>query len=773
MATGANQKIKELYEFGPFRVDPDKQTLLRDGERVALTPKSLQLLLVLLRRHNQIVTKDELMKAVWPDTFVEETNLTRNVFALRKALGETEQNRYIITVPGQGYRFAEDVCVVSEPELTIVAASHSKLQVQIREARPWARMCFAAVILLAIASGAARFFMHRSTVLTEKDTVVLADFANSTGDPVFDGTLRQGMAVQLEQSPFLSLISDQRIQQTLRLMGQQPDARLTPEIAHDLCQRTQSAAVISASIAKLGSQYVLGLKAVSCRTGDALAEEQETADGKETILRALDNAAIKLRQRLGESLSSIKKFDTPLQQATTPSLEALQAYTLGRKMVGGRGEYFAALPFFQQAIRIDPNFAMAYAAMGSAYVGLGESMLGAEDIRKAYELHAPLSQPESLYIESTYYHYVTGNLEKARQVYELWGQTFPEYPTVHLRLWVLYAQVGQLDKALAEIREAIRLDPSRAIDYAHLVASYMYLDQLEEARTTAQQALAKQLDSPILRIFLYRLAFLENDAAGMAIQAQWAAGKPGVEDELLEQEADTAAYIGQLRKSRDFSHQAMTSAIQAQKREKSTVYNARGAVREALLGNMKQARLRIRSAPSQSAPRDAEYAAALALALAGDTVRAQLLADDLAKRFAEDTIVRFNYLPSIYAQIALSHRQTSRAIELLQAAIPYELGAITVPLYLCPIYLRGSAYLDAHQGGAAVAEFQKIVDHRGIAKNHLVGALAQLQLGRAYAMIEDKAKSKSAYQDFLNLWKNADSDVPILKQAKTEYAKLQ
>ena len=511
---------------------------------------------------------------------------------------------------------------------------------------------------------------------------------------------------------------------------------------------------------------------MSCHTGDSLAEEQERTTGKEQVLAAVDKAAVKLREKLGESLNSLQKFDTPLEQATTPSLEALQAYSLGRKTLG-KGEFGAAVPLFQRAIRLDPNFALAYAALGSDYAGLGETAAAAENIRKAYDLRARVSEPEKFYIESTYYHYVTGDLGKARQIYELSAQTYPRFSGSPFRLWLLYAEVGQLDKALEQLREAIRLDPTRALYYAHLVGTYMYLNQLAEAHATAQQALAKQLDSPILRIFLYRLAFLENDAAGMARQVQWAASKPGVEDEVWEQEADTAAYIGQLRKSREFSSQAVASAIQAEKKEKSTVYDARGAVREALLGNVKEARLRTRSALSRSAPRDALYAGALALALAGDTVRAEVLADDLAKRFPGDTIVCFNYLPSIYAQIALKHRQASRAIELLQATIPYELGAITVPLYLCPVYLRGSAYLDAHQGGAAVTEFQKIVDHRGIVKNHLVGALAQLQLGRAYAMSGDKVKSRSAYQDFLNLWKDADSDVPILKQAKAEYAKLQ
>ena len=348
----------------------------------------------------------------------------------------------------------------------------------------------AAISLVAAVVGL--FWLHRSPrpVLTDRDTVVLADIANSTGDPVFDGTLRQGLAVELEQSPFLSLIPDQRIQRTLRLMGQPHDARITPQIALDLCQRTQSAAYLSGSIASLGNQYVLGLKAVSCRTGDVLADEQETTLGKENVLGALDKAAGKLRGKLGESLSTVQKFDTPLEQATTPSLEALQAYTLGRKTQVGRDEFAAAVPFYQHAIRFDPNFAIAYAALGSSYWNIGETSLGEENAKKAYELRAAVSEPERFYIESTYYHYVTGDLEKARQVYDISAQTYPRYSGTPLRLWQLDSELGQYENALNEIREAIRLDPSRAVNFTDLVINLIKLNRFQEAGTTAQQAIA-------------------------------------------------------------------------------------------------------------------------------------------------------------------------------------------------------------------------------------------------------------------------------------------
>ena len=398
-------------------------------------------------------------------------------------------------------------------------------------------------------------------------------------------------------------------------------------------------------------------------------------------------------------------------------------------------------------------------------------------MRKAYDLRARVSEPEKFYIESTYYHYVTGDLEKARQAYELSAQTYPRYAGTPLRLWVLYTNIGQYDNALTQIREAIRLDPSRAVNHSDLVLSYIDLNHFQEARSIAQQVQAKHLDSTFLRFNLYRLFFLVNDASGMAEQVEWASGKTGTEDVLLALEADSAAYFGGLTKSRGLSRRATASAIQAKKKNVAAAYQVRAALREALSGNMTEARLLVSSALGRSVPKDAQFGAALVLALAGDPSRAQLLADDLAKRFPDDTIVHFNYLPVIHAQLALSRRQVSKAIEVLQVAAPYELAAPgNVALWspsLYPIYLRGNAYLAAHQGSAAAVEFQKIIDHRGIVANQPIGALAHLQLGRAYALSGDKNKARSAYQDFLTLWKDADPDIPILKQAKAEYAKLQ
>jgi eukaryotic-like serine/threonine-protein kinase len=638
----------------------------------------------------------------------------------------------------------------------------------------WAGLAAATVVLAGIAVGGWLYFTHKAHALSATDTIVLADFTNTTGDVAFDGTLRQGLAVQLEQSPFLSLISDQRIQQTLRLMGQPPDAKLTPEIARDLCQRAGSAAVLDGSIASLGSQYVLGVKAVNCRTGDALAEEQERATGKEQVLSALDRAAANLRRKLGESLSTVQKLDTPLGEATTPSLEALQAFSLGWETVR-KGDWAAAVPFFQRAIRLDPNFAMAYASLGVGYVNLGEASLAAENTRKAYELRERVSEREKFYIESHYYHFVAGDLEKARRVYALWVQTYPRDDGPVNNLAGIYQALGQYDKGLADFRELLRRDPEDALMYANVVSSYLYLNRLKEARVAVEEARAKKLDSPALHFLAYAIAFLQNDAAGMEQQTEWATGKPGIEDVLLANEAATAAYSGRLRNAGELSRRAVVSAERAEEKETAAGYQAEASLREALFGNGVAAHERAKAALGLSTGRDVQYGAALALAFARDAARAQALADDLAKRFPEDTLVQFNYLPTIRAQVALNRNDASGAIAALQAASPYELGttgSIFNFLGQYPVYVRGDAYLAAHQGSEAVAEFQKILDHRGIVVNSPIGALAHLGLAQSNALQGDTAKARAAYQNFFTLWKDADTDIPILQQAKAEYAKL-
>jgi serine/threonine protein kinase len=632
----------------------------------------------------------------------------------------------------------------------------------------WAAAAGATIVVVALAVGGWLFFTRKAHALTAKDTIVLADFANTTGDQVFDGTLRQGLSVQLEQSPFLSIISDQQVQQTLQMMDQKPDAKLTPEIARELCQRTGSAAVLNGSIAQIGTEYLLTVKAVNCASGESLASTEAEASDKNRVLDALGKTASEIRNKLGESLSTVQKFDTPLEQATTPSLEALQAYSLGRKASAG-ADWVGAVPFFQRAIRLDPNFAMAYARLGTVYANLGEYTLGAENTRKGYELRRRVSEPEKFYIESHYYQNATGDLEKARQIYQLWAETYPRDWQPWPPLFVIYGALGQYEKSLGAAREAFGLNSGSAMNSANVVASYLNLNRLDEARATAEAAQAKKLDSPGRHHHLYDLAFLRMDEAGMAQEVAWAAGKPGVENGFLAEEASTFAYSGQIAKAREFTRQAVVSAERAGEKEVAASYEADAALREALFGNAAEARQRSAAALGVSNGLSVQVEAALALALAGEAAWTQTLADDLDKRFPEDTIVHFNYLPMIHAQLALSRNDSSAAVNALQAAAPYELGSAGG---LYPVYVHGEAYLAAHQASEASAEFQKILDHRGIVLNEPIDALAHLQIGRAYTMQGDSARAKVAYQDFLTLWKDADPDIPILVAAKSEYAKL-
>ena len=777
MATTPEQRMKRLFEFGPFRVDPDKELLLRGDETVPLTPKTFQILLVLVRHGKEVVTKDDLMKMVWPDTFVEEANLSRNIFLLRKALGETPQDhQYIVTVPGRGYRFAEDVKLVPSTELNVVAASHTKLQVQVSESRPWGWIAALVVLLVAAAVGALRLFLHPSPALSAKDTLVIADFANSTGDPVFDGTLRQGLSVQLDQSPFLRLASDERIHETLRLMGQPTDMHLTPEMAREVCERTGSAAVLNGSIATLGSQYVLAVKAVNCHNGEVLDEEQVQAARKEEVLHALDQVARRFRSRVGESLTSVGQHDTPLAQATTPSLDALKAYSKGRQLVDFNPQ--AAIPFLTRAVEIDPQFAMAHAALGLMYGHTGESALASAHTGKAYELRDHVSEQEKFFITAYYAGRTTGNQEKAQQICQAWSRSYPRDTTPHDFLaGFTYPGLGKFERAVEEAQKSVELDPDAPIGYFNLASDYIYLDRLGDAEAALKRAVDRKLEMPDFLVLRYDLAFLKSDDSGMAREVSLGQRDSEAEDWLSHHESFVLAYNGRLRDARKMSLHAAELAQQAGHGERAALFEIGAALREAFLGNATAARQRAATALALARDREVEYGAALALALAGSSSRAQALADDLEKNFPEDTSVRFSYLPVLRAILALNRRQPSKAIEVLESAAPYELGTPRSNLQgffgaLYPVYVRGQAYLSAHQGAEAAAEFQKIIDHRGILVSDPVGALARLQLARAFVLSGDTAKAKSAYQDFLTLWKDADSDVPVLNQAKSEYAQL-
>ena len=611
--------------------------------------------------------------------------------------------------------------------------------------------------------------------LTDKDTVVLGEFANSTGDPVFDGTLREGLAVELQQSPFLSLLSDQGMRESLQMMGKPADAYLTPEITREVCIRTGSIVAVEGSIALIGTRYNLILKAIDCTSGDLFASSESQASDKSHVLDALESAASALRKKLGESLGSLQKYNVPLRQTTTPSLEALQAYTLGFS-ARASGDDLAAVPFFERATQLDPNFAMAYDQMGDAYGDMGETALSAEDIAKAYGLRAGVGEREKLLIESEFHLLNTGDLAKVRRICEVGVRIYPREAGFRVDLGSVSYYLGQYEDGLREDREVLRARPNSLFTYRQLILGNLLLNRIEDAEALAGEAQAKGLDSNLAGM-LYGIAFYRDNPAEMSHQAARATGVPGQEDLLLAMRADTAAFTGHLGEARQLSRRAQDSAERAMKKETATGYYAVAALRDALFGDAARARREIAAAQPHSRGRDVEYALALALAYAGEQSQARALSEDLEKRFPDDTIVRFSYAPVVRAKLALLHSKPQQALDDLAVAVPYEFGLPSFSYYnwpnLYPAYVRGEAYLAANKSEEAAAEFQKILTHRGLVLNEPIGALAHLGMARAYALAGETANSRAAYQDLLALWKDADPDIPIFIAAKAEYAKLQ
>jgi len=630
----------------------------------------------------------------------------------------------------------------------------------------WTVAATGSAIISALIAGWLYNRSHQSKTLTDKDMVVISNFDNKTGDVVFDDALKQALAVELEQSPFLNIVSDRKVGETLRMMGHPTNERITAEIGRELCLRTGSKALLGGTISTLGSHYLIDLNAVACSTGDTLANEQVEATGKEDVLKALSRASSSLRGRLGESLPSVQKFDVPIE-ATTSSLEALKSYSMGVRIRDEEGDP-PALPSLKRAIELDPNFPMGYAVLAMVYDNFGEPSLALEYATKAYQLRDRVSEREKFRITSTYFR-ATGELEKQAQTYDLWVANYPNDSVPHLDLGAYYALLGQHEKALAQYQQAMRLAPDALFSYVNLGETYLNLNRLEEAKATFDQALARKLDGGYLRVQIYGLAFLRGDALQMDQQVAWAAGKLGDEDTLLSLQGDTEAYFGRLSPARDFWRRSVDSAIRAESKETAASNQADAGWTEAELGNVASARQKAVAALTLSSGRDVKVLTALTLARIGDTPKAKLLVEELEKSYPTNTLLKFYWLPVIRAAIELSNGNPSQAIVDLEAAAPYEL---TQRGNLVPAYERGQAFLRSHNGAAAILEFQKVLDHRGIVQNALSGALAHLQIGRAYALAGDPTRAKVAYQDFLNMWKDADPDLPILKQAKAEYAKL-
>jgi len=643
---------------------------------------------------------------------------------------------------------------------------------------PW-KAVSAAAVLSAIFTTVYPY-LHRAPRLTEQDTIVVADFDNKTGDPVFDDSLRQALSVELQQSPFLSLISDTQIQKTLALMGQPKGSRLTPENAQQVCERTASAAVLEGSIGRLGSQYVLGLHAKNCSTGNILDQEQALAAKREDVLNSLSQIARKFRTKVGESLATVEKHSMPLAEATTSSLEALKAYSTGMKVVVPSGNE-AAIPFFQRAVEIDPTFAMAYANLGLSYSAIGESVLSAESTTKAWRLRDRVSDREKFFIEFTYDRQVTGNLEKAYQTLELWSQTYPRMESLSARslLGGLSTRgTGRFERAIKAAQELIAADPDFVMAYDGLASSYLSTDRFPEAESALQRASERKLENPNSLALRYNIAVLKGDQEQMDQLVGLAKGKRRAEHLMAHEEALALARSGRLQAARRSSSRAVDLALQEREREQAASYRAARGVWESVCGNAFEGKRTAIAALELSKGRDIEYATGLAFAFSGDFSRSETLAADLEKRFPEDTFVKFTYAPVLRGLAALGRGKPADAVERLQIALRYELASngLNFNFYLGGLhsaYVRGEALTAAHRYAEATAEFQKILDHRGIVGLDAIGALAHLHLGRVYSLSGDTAKAKSAYQGFLTLWKDADPDIPILKQVKAEYAKLQ
>jgi len=783
-----------LIRFGLFEVDLSAGELRKGGTRIRLQEQPFQILAMLLERPGQIITREELRSRLWPgDTFVDfEHGVNSAVARLRDALGDSADNpRFIETLPRRGYRLIASVEAPAQvvpitksgngggSPLETRPSSHAEATIPAPDTRPAAAAIqvagrhwpVLAVVAAALLSLAGYFYLRPAHALTESDSIVLADFANSTSDSIFDNTLRQALAVKLIDSPFLNIVADDRMRDTLRFMGRSPDERLTTSTAREVCQRLSAKAMLAGSITQLDDHYSLLLEATNCATGDLLARAGAEAVGKGGVLKALDTTAAEIRRKLGESLSSIQKNNVPIEQATTTSLEGLKAFSLGQA-ARNRGMEAESIPYFQHAIELDPNFAMAYAVLGQAYANADENALAVENTQKAFDRRDRASERENLYISSHYYENVTHDLNRTAQIYDLWRSTYPRDVVPAVNLGSIYNALGQPEKALPELMDARRLDPDSAFVYSNLALAYLDLNRLDEAKSVIDEGRARGIDGDDFHLVRYMIAFIEGDSATMKQQVALAADRP-YSDALLGLDAATTAYYGHLRAAEERFREAEDSARRFGRRESAAEGQAGAALVEAEFGHPGEARQLAKGALNRDAKGAAtQTTAALALARAGDASDAEAIANDLAQRFPSDTLLNAVRLPTIRAAAELARGNANSAIRLLQAALPYDLckDDHVAPVY-AP-YVRGQAYLRAGDGKAAEAEFRKLVDRRGSAANRPQRALALLGVARARALAGDLAGSRMAYQDFLALWKDADPEIPVLQQARAEYARL-
>jgi serine/threonine protein kinase/predicted Zn-dependent protease len=690
---------------------------------------------------------------------------------LRRLKRDTESNPVVVSSEETNEEAEEAgarTCRASSGSKQQVSWSSSSVPEEEYFRRLWKPVVAGLVAIAVSAGGGWYWHLGRSQKLTGKDTIVLADFNNTTGDTVFDGALKQALAAELEQSPLLNILSEKKATEILRLMGRSPDAHVSGELAREICSRANSKALLLGSIANLGGHYAIGLKAENCLTGDSLGAAEEEADGQAKVLQVLEHAATAMRGKLGESLASIQKFDRPLQQVTTSSLEALKAYSEGKRIFDRDGDA-ESVPFFKRAVELDANFAIAYAYLGIAYSNLDETTLAIDTLKKSYDLRERVSEREKFFISTFYYSIATEELDKANRELQLWIAEYPldqNYP--HLLLGYNYGNVGQFEKAAAEYRLHLDVDPESAIGYGNLANTCRMMDRLDEARAAIDASLAHKLDRALLHFNMYFLAFLHRDAAAMQREVAWSIGKPGAEYGMLENQADTEAYYGRLQKAREFYKRAVESAKRNDNKEGAALVLLDAAGTEADFGNIDQGRRGAAAALALAPGRDVQVNAAVILAQAGDAHQAEKLANKLDSDHPTDTMIQGCSLPVIRAKIELSRGNPAGAIDLLEPAKSIELGC-----GLYPAYLRGLALLGTRQGTAAAVEFQKILDHPGLMINSDTVGLARLGLARSRALINDFDGARTAYQDFFALWKDADPDIPILKKTQAEYAKLQ
>jgi eukaryotic-like serine/threonine-protein kinase len=767
--------LKHQLRFGPFEVDPNAGELRKGGTRIRLPEQPFKILTLLLLRPGEVVTREEIRKTLWgEDTFVDfERGLNKAVNRLRDVLGESAENpRYIETLPKRGYRLivpveapavdlAEPLRVEYQQESPRAVDRPSEFKSRVR-LRLW-------IVAAALAAGVAATFlyMRRPAVLTEQDTVVLADFENRTNDPAFDDALKQALSIDLEQSPFLKLLPAQQVADTLRLMLQNPDQHVSKDIARAVCQRTGSKAVLAGSIANLGSEYVIGLDATDCQSGNILAQQQVRANRQEDILAGIDNAASKLRRKLGESLPSIQKYDRPIHEAlSTASLDAFQAYANGERLVRREGNY-TSVPFFRRAIELDPDFAYAYGALANVYGLAGEANLSTDYSKKAYALRDRVSEWEKFFISFQYELRVTGELDKTMEVGRMWAQTYPRERTAHTRLAEPLLELGDYENAVAELEQSRLLGGGNPIDMSRLSRAYIGLGRWTDAEAVLQEAIGRNPKNAAVRQQMYRLAFLQGDQKLLQAQIEWAARDPRTLARLGH--SDTEAYFGHLRKARDLSRAAEESAVHSDFKERAALLHAAEALREAEFGNHGVAGEEAQIALAPSPGSDTQVLAAMALAQGGDGLRARQIADELSNTLPSATLIQNYWLPTIRAQIEIASNNPAKAIELLRRTERYELSAASPML---PVYARATAFLIAKQGSAAVGEFKKILEHRGVVGNSPIGALAHLGLARALAMAGSVSEARAAYQNFFALWKDADEDIPILREARSEFTSI-